>query len=202
MKYFKAISILISEIHVWVWALILWCRGKNIHDGTFNYKHCFRVIDVIKNYWISYRFGCYLAANKTCFFKKTILLTTIIVICLGLLWWWSGLAPQLYVSIILQAKIATEDHWSIIVYHEKRAYNQNIGRFLKQMEWTGIKAIYVRLTGIREKKQVLTICLIFQFRQTNCRKSEKNLKQERIFWKNIKLHHKNYICDTKMPNVN
>ena len=33
-------------------------------------------------------------------------------------------------------------------------------------------------------------------------KIRENLKQERIFWKNIKLHHKNYICDTKMPNVN
>ena len=23
---------------------------KNIDDGRFNYKHCFRIIDVIKNY--------------------------------------------------------------------------------------------------------------------------------------------------------
>ena len=31
----------------------------------------------------------------------------------------------IYVSIILQVKIATEAHRSIINYHKKRAYNQN-----------------------------------------------------------------------------
>ena len=55
--------------------------------------------------------------------------TSNIVIYLGISWWWSGFALQLYISMILQVKIAMEGHWSIIVYHMKRVYDQNRGRF-------------------------------------------------------------------------
>ena len=58
--------------------------GKNIHDGRFNYRHWFRIIDVIKNFlpvWL-----LYLATKKTCFFLiniTTYLETNNIVIYLG-----------------------------------------------------------------------------------------------------------------------
>ena len=60
----------------------------------------------------------------------------------------------------------------------------------------GIKVIYVRLTGVLGKEKLLMIFLIFQFLQTNYRKSRKSMKPQKMCWKNIKLHHKNYILDS------
>ena len=60
----------------------------------------------------------------------------------------------------------------------------------------GIKVIYVPLTGVLGKEKVLMICLIFQYLQTNYGRSRKNMKPQKMCWKNIKLHHKNYILDS------
>ena len=46
-------------------------------------------------------------------------------------------------------------------------------KILELMEWIGIKAIYVRLTGVMLKIKLLMICLTFEFLQTNCRIREK-----------------------------